>query len=41
MAFKLLHEGISIGLCGLAFPTTSKMEGSLEPQVCEEMNLLS
>jgi len=30
MAFKLLHEGISIALCGLAFPTTSQKEWSLE-----------
>lgn len=34
MAFKLLHEGISIALCGLAFPTTSQKEWSLE-----DMNL--
>ena len=37
MAFKLLHKGISIALCGLAFLTTSKKEGRLEPLACEEM----
>lgn len=41
MASELLHEGISIALCGFAFLTTSKKEGSLESAACEEMNPFS